>query len=244
MGAGGAPLRGELRELCARGCPPLRELCGGVPPRFGDSAVLEGNLNPPTPPFPSGTWCCGERAALCAASSGEQSPGSSVTTPPPPPPLRAGAMGRGQGSAHVLRPCLWRCLLTAIKAVEEAFSTLIEVAIGRKLFLLFLTGRAVKLQHEISEPLSALGLQWGHLCRVHRPFILVFSLAGTATPRRERLCCGSDPLPMGLELCKSAYSAGRAQHLLQYKHFWHDRGDAALEHDGSGAVLPYSWSLC
>lgn len=153
-------------------------------------------------------------------------------------------MGRGQGSAHVLRPCLWRCLLTAIKAVEEAFSTLIEVAIGCKLFLLFLTGRAVKLQHEISEPLSALGLQWGHLCRVHRPFILVFSLAGTATPRRERLCCGSDPLPMGLELCKSAYSAGRAQHLLQYKHFWHDRGDAALEHDGSGAVLPYSWSLC
>lgn len=244
MGAGGAPLRGELRELCARGCPPLRELCGGVPPRFGDSAVLEGNLNPPTPPFPSGTWCCGERAALCAASSGEQSPGSSVTTPPSPPPLRAGAMGRGQGSAHVLGPCLWRCLLTAIKAVEEAFSTLIEVAIGCKLFLLFLTGRAVKLQHEISEPLSALGLQWGHLCRVHRPFILVFSLAGTATPRRERLCCGSDPLPMGLELCKSAYSAGRAQHLLQYKHFWHDRGDAALEHNRSGAVLPYSWSLC
>lgn len=244
MGAGGAPLRGELRELCARGCPPLRELCGGVPPRFGDSAVLEGNLNPPTPPLPLRhvvLW--GESGALCGIIWRAE-PGVECHHPPPPPPLRAGAMGRGQGSAHVLGPCLWRCLLTAIKAVEEAFSTLIEVAIGRKLFLLFLTGRAVKLQHEISEPLSALGLQWGHLCRVHRPFILVFSLAGTATPRRERLCCGSDPLPMGLELCKSAYSAGRAQHLLQYKHFWHDRGDAALEHDGSGAVLPYSWSLC
>lgn len=66
MGAGGAPLRGELRELCARGCPPLRELCGGVPPRFGDSAVLEGNLNPPTPPLPLRhvvLW--GESGALC-----------------------------------------------------------------------------------------------------------------------------------------------------------------------------------
>lgn len=128
-GGGGntAWIRVSVGEQPARGCPPLRGMCGGAPTasclRFGDRMVLEGNLKCLPPPFPPARGAMGRDRRFVRHHLESRARGR--VSAPHPPPFRAGAMGRGQGSAHVLGPCLWRCLLTVIKAVGKAISTLI-----------------------------------------------------------------------------------------------------------------------